>query len=219
MIKIGSKHKNKLGYEFIVVDVVSARNILIRFVRTGYETRTQAVKIREGSVKDVFEPVYFGVGYYGSKQRELENPIPALNIWRHMLYRCYAEKAKHTHPTYDDCTVCDEWHNFTNFYYWYKENFIEGYHLDKDIKVSGNKVYSPETCMFVSHIENQRQSHSKTYLVTHPCGKTEIVSPLADFCRKHDLSQQNMAKVISGDRKHHKGFKAKLIGKGLLVVE
>ncbi|EOX1555450.1 hypothetical protein ACPD0L_000751 [Vibrio cholerae] len=217
MIKIGSSYKNKLGYEFIVVDIVSAKNVLVRFIRTGYETRTQAVKIMEGSVKDVFEPVYFGVGYYGSKQRELDNAMPALRVWRHMLYRCYAEKAKLTHPTYGECTVCDEWHNFTNFYHWYKENYIEGYHLDKDIKVPGNKVYSPETCMFVSHTENIRQSHSKTYLVTHPCGKNEIVSPLVDFCRKHNLSQPNLNKVINGERAHHKGFKAKLIEEGLFT--
>lgn len=57
------------------------------------------------------------------------------------------------HPTYTDCEVCDEWLNFQNFAKWYDENFYEvdgeRMHLDKDILVKGNKIYSPETCIFV----------------------------------------------------------------------
>lgn len=38
---------------------------------------------------------------------------------------------------------------FSNFKRWFDEHYIDGWHLDKDILVKGNKVYSPETCCFV----------------------------------------------------------------------
>ena len=69
--------------------------------------------------------------------------------WNNMLRRCYNEKTRQTFPTYKDCRVCDEWLRFSNFKKWFDDNYIEGYHLDKDILVKGNKVYSPETCCFV----------------------------------------------------------------------
>jgi hypothetical protein len=70
-----------------------------------------------------------------------------------MLERCYSEKHRDKHSAYAECTVCDEWHCYQTFAKWYEENYYiidgERIHLDKDILVKGNKVYSPETCMFV----------------------------------------------------------------------
>lgn len=38
---------------------------------------------------------------------------------------------------------------FSEFLKFYSEHYVDGYHLDKDILVKGNKVYSKETCCFV----------------------------------------------------------------------
>lgn len=67
--------------------------------------------------------------------------------WMSMLSRCYGPHR--TLPTYIGCSVCDEWHIFSNFKKWFDDNYIEGYHLDKDIIQRGNKTYSPTTCCFV----------------------------------------------------------------------
>lgn len=67
--------------------------------------------------------------------------------WYNMLSRCYC-KIKNA-PTYNDCTVCDEWLYSSNFIKWHNEHYIEGFQLDKDILIKGNKVYSPATCAFV----------------------------------------------------------------------
>lgn len=69
--------------------------------------------------------------------------------WKSMLERCYSEKYHQKEPSYLKCEVCDEWKRFSNFKKWFDENYIEGYHLDKDILGNGSKVYSPETCCFV----------------------------------------------------------------------
>ena len=70
--------------------------------------------------------------------------------WHSMIVRCYSAKSKAKYPTYIGCSVCDEWLTFSNFKEWMVKQDWEGKQIDKDILVQGNKVYSPETCLFVS---------------------------------------------------------------------
>ena len=66
-----------------------------------------------------------------------------------MMQRCYGNENR---PTYKDVFVCEEWHNFQNFAKWFDDNYYEindeMIELDKDILFKGNKIYSPETCVF-----------------------------------------------------------------------
>lgn len=75
------------------------------------------------------------------------------SYWKHMLRRCYSNEYLTKEPTYLDKIVCKEWHNFQTFAKWFDENYyeIEGQRmqLDKDILNKGNKIYSPQTCIFV----------------------------------------------------------------------
>lgn len=75
--------------------------------------------------------------------------IISYQYWLNMLERCYSQKYHNRKPTYNGCTVCEEWLYFTNFKKWFDENYREGFHLDKDILVKGNKIYSPSECCFV----------------------------------------------------------------------
>lgn len=77
--------------------------------------------------------------------------------WRSMLERALSDKYKKKYPTYKDCSVCEEWLTLSNFKKWFEDpenGYQEGYHLDKDILIKGNKVYSPQTCCFVPPIIN-----------------------------------------------------------------
>ena len=80
----------------------------------------------------------------------------AYRRWANMIQRCYYDKVHEYKPYYEPCTVCEEWHNFSNFKVWYDENNIEGkkLDLDKDLLEQGNSVYSPDTCVLVSHYIN-----------------------------------------------------------------
>ena len=73
-----------------------------------------------------------------------------------MIFRCHSDKCKSN--SYKDVTVCEEWHNFQTFAKWFEDNWkshMEGWALEKDILVKGNKIYSPDTCCFVpSEINN-----------------------------------------------------------------
>ena len=76
-------------------------------------------------------------------------------IWKDMLRRCYSEKCQKRQPTYVGCSVDPEWHIFSNFRSWAETKNTKGMQLDKDIIFPGNKVYSPESCVFVTSALNK----------------------------------------------------------------
>lgn len=93
---------------------------------------------------------------YGIATNDLEISVfldditkKAYDTWRLMLDRCYSDDFHETHPSYKDCSVCEEWLKFSNFKQWFDRNYVEGYQLDKDILVKGNRVYSPQFCCFI----------------------------------------------------------------------
>lgn len=63
--------------------------------------------------------------------------------WYQMLRRCFDDKYKKQHKTYEHVTCCNEWLLFSNFNLWWKNHYVEGWHLDKDILIPGNLTYSP----------------------------------------------------------------------------
>lgn len=75
---------------------------------------------------------------------------PYYDRWISMLRRCYSAKFHVKQPTYKGCKVCDEWLYFSNFHKWMENQDWEGKQLDKDLLLEGNKIYSPDTCVFVS---------------------------------------------------------------------
>ena len=100
---------------------------------------------------DKMKSLCHGVGYndYNGQTRVNGKDIPSYKHWYHMICRCYSPIFQRDNPTYKGCSVCEEWHTFSNFKKWFDEHYVEGYCLDKDILVQGNKVYSPDTCAFV----------------------------------------------------------------------
>lgn len=80
---------------------------------------------------------------------------PSYMVWKDMLRRCYRRGNSNKWKVYEDCVVCDEWLVFDNFDAWYSSRYVEGWHLDKDILVKGNKVYSSVTCCLVPKEINQ----------------------------------------------------------------
>ena len=91
------------------------------------------------------------IGYVNGKQKfRLVWYCPYHRTWRSMLQRCYSHKYQERRPTYKGCSVSEEWLTFSNFKRWMERQDFEGMHLDKDLLFEGNKVYSGETCVFVT---------------------------------------------------------------------
>lgn len=86
----------------------------------------------------------------GKIKQKLIWVCPFYRAWGSMLNRCYSAKYQERYPTYKGCSVSDEWLTFSVFKRWMEAQDFEGMQLDKDLLFEGNKVYSPETCVFVT---------------------------------------------------------------------
>ena len=102
------------------------------------------------------KPTMCGIGYAGKS--DVDRNSVAYIRWHDMINRCYNTKFHAKQPQYAQCTVCEEWLNFSNFEKWYNENLYQiedmAMDLDKDILIKGNKEYSPATCCIVPHCIN-----------------------------------------------------------------
>ncbi len=79
---------------------------------------------------------------------------PYYQTWSSMLERCYSEVYQKRKSTYKGCSVCEDWLTFSNFRAWMVQHDWKGKQLDKDLLFEGNKIYSPETCVFISGMLN-----------------------------------------------------------------
>ena len=71
------------------------------------------------------------------------------DAWKGMLQRCYSTKYQAKYTAYIGCTVHPDWLYRSNFKKWHDDNYVMGYHLDKDILIPDNKQYSAENCVYV----------------------------------------------------------------------
>lgn len=107
-----------------------------------------------------------GFGVYD----KMDESDPAItSIWEGMINRCYG-KGCVSYKTYREVSICDEWRSFKNFYEWAKPLYKDGLFLDKDLKSLGNKVYSPETCLFVTREVNNFLTLRKSDRGQYPLG-------------------------------------------------
>jgi hypothetical protein len=91
--------------------------------------------------------------------------------WCSMIKRCYSPISHKTHQTYIGCIVDPRWYYLSNFKQWYDEQGdVTGKQLDKDIISPGNKVYGPDTCLFVSPQLNTFFTRSDKIRGKYPLG-------------------------------------------------
>lgn len=116
--------------------------------------------IRGFGIKDVDYPVKISVesakNNRGKRYRKLVWTCPYYKKWSGMIDRCYRKDGKE-YITYEGCTVCEEWKYLSNFIKWVDSQpnkDWENCDLDKDLLIEGNRVYSPETCVFVDRKVN-----------------------------------------------------------------
>ena len=213
-MQTGERHQTKHNGWLTVVDYINTTHVDVEFIETGYRTTAHACNIRGRKVKDKLLPKLYGVGFVGDgchKGSIKCKHTKSYKVWHSMMSRCYDASTQARYPTYKGCTVAKEWHNFQIFAEWFEANYIEGYQLDKDI-IGNGKLYSPETCLFVTHAENSIEATAKHYVFTSPEGKQVEIYNLAKFCRDNNLNPGSMGQVNRGSRKQHKGWTKQITG-------
>ena len=151
---VGKILKSKSFGEFKILKYNDNKNVEIKFLKTGYETSAQLGHIRNGKVKDHYSPSVFGVGILGAKYPSKVNGrnTKEYDLWYSMLRRCCSNDFKKKRPTYEGCEVSDNFKSYEYFYEWCNKQIgfnNKDWHLDKDLLVKGNKVYSENTCVFI----------------------------------------------------------------------
>ena len=154
--RLGEVSYNNFGSEMKIIKYNDSYDIDVYFKEYDwifYGARYGNFK--RGKIRCPYEPTFANKGYIGEGIFNTIDNKEAFEVWRKMIRRCYDDKEKSKHSTYQNATVCEEWHNFQNFAKWYEDNYYEcngeKMDLDKDILVKGNKIYSPLTCVFVPH--------------------------------------------------------------------
>lgn len=150
--RVGERFLTNEGYEVEIIEYFRSDNCTIRFLYNDLIIKniTYICLLK----KNIKNPLHFSicnVGYFGLKVKDYDKDLQrkVYGVWNNMLQRCYNSDNIDNKNTYREVTVCKDWHNFQNFIEWYINNYKEGWHLDKDVLIKGNKVYSPETCCFI----------------------------------------------------------------------
>lgn len=180
------------GTKFVVKDYQDYDNVKIEFLDEHHFTKTVSWgNIIKGGIKNPFDKTCFRVaciGYDG----EIKNK-DAYKIWHALLQRTVDDNYKSKHIAYTDTEICDEWLCYENFENWYNDNYYnigEQLYLDKDIISKGNKIYSPQNCVFVPRCINNLFTTRRLNRGKNPIGvnKKESDSKYCAKCNEYGKS-------------------------------
>lgn len=161
--------------DIVKIEGLTKTDAMVCFVDYGYSVRACRQALVKGAIRNRLKRETFGVGYLGLgpyKMVENRKYTKHGSVWRGMIKRCYSPVVWRTHPLYKECSVDEVWHDFQNFSEWYhtypyKE---DDWHLDKDLLVRGNKVYSPSTCSLIPQEINGFIMQQKSLRSNTPIG-------------------------------------------------
>ena len=136
----------------VVVNYTNYGDVTVKFVETGYETKTRMDNLKLGKVKDYLHPSIYGKGILGEGFKQSDSQSYSFQLWKNMLKRCYSEVSFKKSPSYEQCLTSETFNDYQQFKTWCNSQLgfgNTGWELDKDILVKGNKIYSEDTCCFV----------------------------------------------------------------------
>lgn len=140
------------GSKIEIIEYFSSLNATIKIDDNILQYNVRYDDIINGNIKNKVKPTIYDIGFigYGEYKSKINGKqTESYRKWFNVLNRCYSEKYLLKFPTYNGCSVCDEWKNFQIFAKWFDKNNIPEFDLDKDLLMKNNKIYSPQTCCFL----------------------------------------------------------------------
>ena len=144
--RVGEIFNMKRGGWAKIISHEDYRNYTLEFNNGYIKSKVSYQDIKNGTVYNPLQPSVCNIGF-SDVDSHVSNQCKS--VWRSMLTRCYSERELRRYPSYKGMLVCEKWMHLKNFAIWFENNYKKGFHLDKDILIKGNKIYSPETCCFV----------------------------------------------------------------------
>ena len=237
--ELNKKFINKRGHEYSIISEPyqklgkNNKKLLyvdVRFTETCSVRSVRLSVAKAGEAKDMYAKDVYGVACKGNVKKighERE-----YHVWRNMISRCYVERNNH-YKSYGGVgiTVAERWLCFENFVNdlsslpnYNEELFFSGkLQLDKDLiceeKGIFPKIYSKDTCLFLTHKENialQRGKSKPKPLPDKPIikatnietGEEELVYDIVNYCKEKGLGKTSIYRRLNGETKNksYKGF-------------
>ena len=114
-------------------------------------------------------------------------------VWNSLLNRCYNPKVQQEKPSYVGCSVSKNFKNYHYFYEWCQNQMgfgQEGFQLDKDLILKGNKTYSEDTCLFLPRTLNALLISRKADRGNFPIGVSAVKGKFIASCSKGKASRR-----------------------------
>ena len=156
--------------DVVVLEYNNTRDVTIKFLNTNNVRSVGMSELKKGEVRDneAF-PVYkVGVMDIPNELKRGKPRPKEYSIWNGVRQRCYNENIRYCSPTYQGVEMSENFKKYSYFKEWCNKQVgfdQEGWQLDKDILVKGNKLYSEDTCCFVPPEINCAITNKKVYVV------------------------------------------------------
>ena len=146
---------------------------------------------------------------------------PYYRVWVNILVRCYSKAEHKRYPNYIGCEICEEWKLFSNFRLWMEKQDWQNKHLDKDILDEGNKIYSPEKCVFVDHYINSFILDSRKIRGNLPIGVSfsRANKKYQAHCKNHKNNKTIALGYFTCPEEAHQAWKTEKAKQARLLAE
>ena len=139
-----------------------------------------------------------------------------------MLKRAYCSDYHKSFPSYSSVSVYDGWFLFSSFKAWMEHQDWVGKELDKDLLSTTNKIYSPDTCCFITKQLNMFMTESTATRGEWPigvCFVEKVGKYRSQCCNPFTKRQETVGMFLTPVEAHNAWRERKFVYASMLASE